>query len=81
MGQITREQIIAYQDDMKAFGVTRAGSAFFRFENALGKAWITDQRENASMKSMERDWAISNAARQELIEAIKELQRAREVIK
>jgi hypothetical protein len=78
---MTREEIFAYQREMKAFGETRAGRALFAYEKALGRAWITDQRENASIRSMERDWKASDEARAELIQAIQELQEAREAAK
>jgi hypothetical protein len=71
---VTMAEIIAYQAEWKAWGTTRAGRAFQRFESAVGKAWVTDCREGASMAAMERDWAAHDLARQELIAAIKELQ-------
>lgn len=71
---MTMAEIIAYQTDWKAWGETRAGKAFQRFESAHGKAWVTDSKENASMSAMQRDWAASGLAREELISAIKELQ-------
>jgi hypothetical protein len=71
---MTRQEITDYQAERKAFEATKAGNAFYRFESTIGKAWITDQRENASISSMKRDWAAADAAREELIRVIKELQ-------
>ena len=68
------EEIRAIQAERKAFQQTKAGGAFYRFESAIGKAWVTDQNINASRKAMDRDWKAAEVARQELIAAIKELQ-------
>jgi hypothetical protein len=71
---MTNQEIIEYQKEMKRWSETKVGAAFLKFENLLGKAWVTDQRETASDKAMRDAWAKSYAARQEVIAAIKELQ-------
>lgn len=55
------------QQQRRAFYETETGLLLRRFEAALGCAWVTDQRENASTAAMDRDWAKANAARDALI--------------
>lgn len=57
----------AEQVARRAFYETETGKLLRRFEAALGSAWVTDQRENASNAAMDRDWAKANAARDALI--------------
>jgi hypothetical protein len=71
---MTSRDIIQHQKDMEEFRKTRAEAAMSNFERLLGNAWVIDQRETSSDKSMREAWAKSDAAKQELIAAIKELQ-------
>ena len=50
---------------------TEVGNLFYRFEAALGRAWVTDCRETASDKSMKRDWDAVNVARTDLLKVIR----------
>lgn len=51
---------------------TEIGQLFIRFEAALGRAWVTDCRENASDAAMRRDWDRANKARSEFLTALRE---------
>ncbi|HSR75025.1 MAG TPA: hypothetical protein VLN57_00435 [Xanthobacteraceae bacterium] len=55
----------------REWGQTEIGRLFIRFEAALGRAWNTDCRENASDASMKRDWDASNKARAEFLLALR----------
>jgi hypothetical protein len=62
------------EDDYKrerAWGQTEIGKLFFRFEAALGRAWVTDCREFASDAAMKRDWEAANVARRELLKVLR----------
>ena len=74
---MTEEEILTIKEIQaknRAFSLTHAGRAMVRYENALGRAWITDQNERSSDRAMKRDWDMADAARKELRERIEELQ-------
>jgi len=50
---------------------TELGMLFYRFDAAIGRAWVTDCRETASDVTMKRDWDAANAARANLLKAIR----------
>lgn len=50
---------------------TDIGRLFIRFESAMGRAWVTDCRENASTAAMTRDWDAANKARSEFLTALR----------
>jgi len=55
--------------------MTEETNKLFRvFENLLGCAWITDQRETVGDKTLKAAWEKSNAARAALVARIEELE-------
>lgn len=52
---------------------TRAGKAFHRYDSLIGAAWIADCRSHGG-KSLTQAWDKAEAAKVELIAAIRELQ-------
>ncbi|HEX5320599.1 MAG TPA: hypothetical protein VFW46_15655 [Stellaceae bacterium] len=52
------------------------GRLIGRFESALGVAWCTDQRESATRASLDRDWGRADKARDDLILAAAEWEKA-----
>lgn len=71
---MTRDEIIALQKEAKAFRETKVGGLLARFENKLISYWQADSRENTSDKRLRELADASDAARAELVAAIKELQ-------
>jgi hypothetical protein len=72
---MTNQEILKHHAEMKAFGETKAGAAMMKFERLLGNAWDIDQRATSNTKSVKKAWKAADEAREELIVAIKELQK------
>lgn len=60
-----------YHRREREWGQTEIGKAFYRFISALGHAWITDCRETATLKSMERDWKASEEAQKAFLKLVR----------
>jgi hypothetical protein len=59
----------------RRFTVTKDTEKLFRaFEIALGNAWLRDQNEFASDRSLREAWEKSNVARKALVTRIEELE-------
>lgn len=67
-----RDKTLAKQAKTRAFYETHIGRLLRNFEARIGRAWVTDQRETATIASITRDWTAADAARDELKQAIKE---------
>lgn len=66
---MTREEIVAFQDDLNRFRGTPVGAAFLKFKNAVISAWVNDTEDSFNDKnraSTKRMHDAANTAEKEL---------------
>lgn len=66
---MTKEEIIAFQRTEKELSATPVGAAFFKFKNALSRAWQLDTEDSLT----DRDRKSTKEAHAAAVEAEKNL--------